>query len=577
MTRALENAASSSLDYPGNPPPVGWRDRKLGMFVRLSTSLVGLLGVLFAQGAFGQTSSLWGQQGELWNPAERLGDFSFAGYRTGNVVIPDRSGNRVSVASFGAIANDDADDTAAFKSAIAAAQPGQAVYAPAGTYDLYYVLEIRKGGISLQGAGQGQTVLYFHKSLRELRSPQSSGIYFPIDAVFPCQIVDPPPKQLGLDWSFSGGMIWIQGQDPTDSSTRLTTVVQGALRGATMITVASTAGISAGMWIRLTETDPPRTGANSGTLARHLHGDLTGAGCEQTGRQLVDFRSRVSAISGNTLTLERPLPVEVRTLWRPEVHRYAPTVQDVGVEKLTLKFPEISYAGHFNEPGYNGIYLTYVSNVWIRDVEILNADSGVFANWAYFTTFDDVSTRVGPGRTGGGGHHAYDIHLLSADNLVTRFNIAAPYIHDLSTEQYGSGNVFSAGTGYNINLDHHMASPHQNLYTDISLGRGLRPFESGGGGNRGPNTTRYSTLWNVRADNDIVLPTCAFGPMMTFVGVGSSTAGACSSMQWWVEKISPGTLQPQNLHQAQLARRIGGAPRPDTTPPPTPLNLRIVP
>jgi hypothetical protein len=526
-----------------------------------------------------QTSSLWGVSGETWDPAGMLGDFSFAGYRTGNVPIPDRSNARIDVRTFGAVAGDGGDDTVAFQSAIDAAQPGQAVYAPAGTWDFQGLLKIQKSGISLQGDGPGQTVLYFHRNLTEISgSPSLSGVSFPLDEDVPgattCPSVDPPPMVPGEPWSFVGGVIWIEGQDPIDATTRLATVSAPAMRGGHTLTLSSAAGITPGMWIRLTEADPPRTAPDTGSLARHLHGGLTDVGCEQTGRVLVDFHSQVTAVSGTSITLERPLPVDVRAEWKPEIHRLAPTIQDVGVERLTLQFPESAYPGHLAELGYNGIFFLRVMNSWVRNVDVLNCDTGVFMRWAHFNTLDQVRIASTAGRP---CHHGFNLPFLDTDNLITRFNNEQECQHDLSVEQYSSGNVFSKGTGTNVNLDHHRAAPYQNLFTDIHLGSGSRPFDSGGAASylRGPQTARYSTLWNVRAHGTIALPACDFGPEMLFIGVPGAAAGTCSGMKWHIEPIDPALLHPSNIHEAQLARRTGAPSATCRTSTPTWQNVAM--
>ena len=522
--------------------------------------LLAAAAVIVPAAARAQLSSLWGVDGELWDPAGPLGDFSFAGYRTGNVPFPDRSGARIDVRSYGAIADDGADDTGAFQDAIDAARPGEAVYAPAGTYDFDGMLEIRKGDISVQGDGPDRTVLNFRRSLTEITGAASStGTLYPLDDP-DCMNVEPPPVVDGESWSFVGGLIWIEGQDPIDSTTKLADVVQPASRGERTLTLSSAAGITAGMWIRLTETDPPRTGSGTSSLVRHLHGDLVGGGCEQNGRMLVDFRSRVLSVAGSRVTLERYLPVDVRASWRPEIHRFEPTVQDVGIEDLALRFPATTYPGHFNEQGFNAIYLLHVVNSWVRNVDILNSDSGVFLRWSHFNTLDGVRIASTVGR---GCHHAFNLPFLNSDNLITGFNVEQSCLHDLSVEQYSSGNVFAGGTGADVNMDHHRAAPYSNLFTDLDLGQGLRPFDSGGAAAalRGANTARYSTLWNVRAARAIALPPCDFGPHMIYVGVPGATPGTCSSMEWHIEDIAPTDFRPQDIHAAQLGRReacIGG-------------------
>lgn len=502
-----------------------------------------------------QTSMLWGTAGELWDPAGRLGDFSYAGYRTGNVPLPDRSGNRIDVTTLGATPDDDLDDTDAFIEAIAQAQPGQAVYAPAGVYDLSDVLVIEKGDISIEGAGKGLAILHFHVHLGEVtqgRLPAPPSL--PLDGET-CPAIEPPPMIDSEEaWSFSGGLIWFQGEDPIDGTTLLTEVTQPATRGDRTLTLASTAGITPGMRIRLTETDPPRTSGDTGSLLRHLHGDLVDGGCEQTGRQLVDFRSRVSEVAGNAITLERVLPVDVRTLWRPRIHRISPSIEDVGIRGLTIRFPVTTYPGEFNELGYNGVMLRLVHNCWVDDVEVLNADSAFFMGWAHSCTLRGVT--IDEARDGGSGHHSFNLGW-STDNLITGMDIKSSYIHDLSIEVTSAGNVFSSGGGPEIDLDHHRGAPCMNLFTDLVISPGTRAFRSGGGGFRGPHTARYSTLWNVRASDTITIPSCDFGPEMTFVGVQTTAPEAtCSTRGWHLENIPPADLYPADIHAAQLARRL---------------------
>jgi hypothetical protein len=37
---------------------------------------------------YGQTSDLWGVNGERWNPRSRLPDFSYVGYHSGETLLP---------------------------------------------------------------------------------------------------------------------------------------------------------------------------------------------------------------------------------------------------------------------------------------------------------------------------------------------------------------------------------------------------------------------------------------------------------------------------------------------------------
>lgn len=59
-----------------------------------------------------------------------------------------------------------------------------------------------------------------------------------------------------------------------------------------------------------------------------------------------------------------------------------------------------------------------------------------------------------------------------------------------------------------------------NLFTDVNLGAGTRPFASGGRKDRGAYTGRAACLWNLYAANasqEVKLPQCSFGPLLNFV------------------------------------------------------------
>src|SRR5690606_15183970 len=79
-------------------------------------------------------SQLWGERGELWSPASRLPDFSHAGFERGEKPIPTLDdAPRRSVLDFGAMPDDEGDDTAAFVAALDVEGPC-VVEVPAGRF-----------------------------------------------------------------------------------------------------------------------------------------------------------------------------------------------------------------------------------------------------------------------------------------------------------------------------------------------------------------------------------------------------------------------------------------------------------
>ena len=80
--------------------------------------------------------------------------------------------------------------------------------------------------------------------------------------------------------------------------------------------------------------------------------------------------------------------------------------------------------------------------------------------------------------------------------------------------------VFTQGGGVDISMDHHRSGIVGNLFTEVNLGAGKRPFKSSGRGDRGAHTGVGGTFWNVHTSSGapVQMTTCDFGPNLTFVG-----------------------------------------------------------
>ncbi len=228
--------------------------------------------------------------------------------------------------------------------------------------------------------------------------------------------------------------------------------------------------------------------------------------------KLVDFATKVVAISGNTLTLERPLRADVRAVPGRRRSGRSRRVSRNRYRGRNPGFPNMVYPGHLLERGYNGIYLDGVANCWVRNVNIVDADSGITTGnddhfaITRFCTADSVrlSNRYRTGTIT--GHHGIALEGPQ-DVLVTRFNFEKqlPARPDRGTSA-SCGNVFAGGRGVNLNFDHHRYTPYENLFTDIDVGVGdtlwwgSRNMDSGNG-DGGPISAARETVWNVRASN----------------------------------------------------------------------------
>ncbi len=488
-----------------------------------------------------QHSELWGRSGEAWTPYGRLPDFSFAGYRFGDEPLPELP-VRATVKEHGASGDGEADDTEAFRKALASVSDGT-VLVPAGRYRITGVLRLSRSRVVLRGEGSERTTLVFPKSLSEMLGPS--------------------PEWAGRGgtaagrWSWGGGVLWCEGKD---EGRKLADVTEGARRGDRKLRLSTTRGIVAGSVVRLLMRE-----ASDGSLGRHLHADAADAGAglirDHEGR-LVDWASRVAEVSNEGVTLERPLRQDVRPEWHPEIFGSAPTLQDIGLENFSIEFPGTPYEGHFTEKGFNGIFFDGVQHSWVRDVRIVDADNGILFHRtgkpleiSRFVTLSGVRLAKRRRDRAVNGHHGIALEGPQ-DCLIRDFEIDTTFVHDLTVDSVACGNAFSRGRGTNLCFDHHTYAPFENLFTEIDAGKGDRFWKSGGPADGGPGSAARETFWNVRA----AAPPSLIPPHPQLTIGGMTAWPTLKAEPLWIEAIPPDALEPANRHDAQVARRRSNAP-----------------
>ena len=494
-----------------------------------------LLGGATSQ-SLAQHSQLWGESGASWTPQSRLPDFSFAGYRRGEKPLPKVSAG-VSVKDFGAKGDGATDDTAAFVKALAEVKSG-AIAVPPGRYRITGLLEITRPNLVLSGAGPDLTVLFFPTPLNDIKPNWG----------------DTTTGQRTSNYSWSGGFVTVRG---SFQSKKLTDITASAKRGDHTVTVNSAAGLRVGQEIEVYQTDTPEN-----TLAVHLYGGDAGPVQSLKGRARASLVTRITAITGNRVTLDRPLRCDLRPEWQPQLRAFEPTVTESGVENLAFEFPLTPYKGHFTELGFNPVALSGVAHCWLRNVRVVNADSGPFISGAFNTLEGLVMESARPrDNQNCDGHHG--VSLGGADNLLTNFDLRTRFIHDITVSGFCSGNVVSRGRGTDLSLDHHRHAPNENLFTELDAGAGTRLWKCGGGAALGKHCGARGTFWNIRSAKPLSYPPAGFGPTsMNLIGLETIQPSETNEDDKWFEAIPPAQLQPQNLHAAQMQRRLAGKAAP---------------
>jgi len=479
------------------------------------------------------TSQLWGEAGEHWSYDSRLPDFSHAGVNRGEAPLPEMVDVPVrNVRDFGAQGDGEHDDTAAFQEALDDNGP-LVVAVPAGRYVITDFIDIRRPRVVLRGAGINQTTLYFPKTLTDVAPSWGATT----------------GGRRTSHYSWSGGFLRIRGK--TNNQQPVATVAQPAARGDTELVLDGAVSLEPGDEIRLAMTDDGEQ-----SLAHFLYAGDTGPIDNLPGQIRLSQVFRIRNVEGHRVQLDRPLRFDVRMPWQPIVHRFEPTVTHSGIEHLTLEFPANDYEGHFTELGHNGIAISDAAHCWVRDVRLKNAEGGIFLSGRFCTlTGITLDSDRAPEARGRRGHHG--ITLGGEDNLLTDFAFNARYIHDITVSRGSVGNVVSRGRAEDLCLDHHRRAPYENLFTEIDAGEGTRLWASGGGAALGKHAAARNTYWNIRAENPISPPPPKFAPpQINIVALTTDEPDETTAKGRWFERIDPEKIQPQNLYEAQLQRRL---------------------
>ena len=456
-----------------------------------------------------------------------LGDFRHAGYRRGGATPHPRVVAHVK--HYGARGDGVTDDAPAFNAAVRAAGEagGGTVLIQPGTYRLSSPIFMHWSGVVLRGASPERTVLYFDRPLKE-------------------GYRDNWQAAKNQDrWSWAGGQIWVipepvlrkleaeewLGTEGWIPGAELASVA-AAPRGATDLSVSSTAGLRAGQMVLLETTNPA-----DASLLRHLAGDTTGASAYNwpaKAPQLVPGTSgfypqygtlqwpvRIQEVlDATTVRLSQPVKHDLSPAWPSVLRELGPAVTEVGVERLTIRNKVLPQTKHNQNPGSNGVHFQAAHDCWASQVRVENVDVGFGLTGAKSISMTDVTV------AGRASHHPFVIRMQSHDNLISDFTIepftvplgAGAIVHGLNAEGLSSGNVYRSGTMAEGTFDSHRALPFENLRTDITL---VNTGGVGGSAQSGPYFGARTTNWGVTITSGRPYAVCLgdIAPRSVTVGV----------------------------------------------------------
>ncbi|MEO1079872.1 MAG: glycosyl hydrolase family 28-related protein [Pseudomonadota bacterium] len=518
-----------------------------------------------------------------------LPDFSFAGYRNGLAPLPGNTGTILNASDYGAIADDNIDDTKAVQAAIKAANetPGAVtVRFDRGRYRVSGILKIERSDIRLQGMGSGSdgTTLHLPRPLNQIDQTTSlDELREYIRSLDKRQVErDKNIDEFFSEYSWSGGFIWIQkpGTRPAayledrDPEPEELTIIDRGLRGDDQFEVADASSIKGGdiIQIQWINSDGP-----TGGILKSLYGDYSAlAGSHHwtfPKRPLVRQTARVLRVEGNTVTLSDALLHDIDAEIPAQVAAWD-GLESVGIEDLHIEFPAAPHFGHHLEQGYNGIYFTSAFDSWVRNVRITNADNAILsyssANLTYTNILTD-GTRL--------AHYA--VHLGNVHNvLVEDLRVMNPVRHSLTFNTQATKCVYkNAEVFVTPTLDQHAGSNHQNLYDQVTLHVAARRSEGGpvapiydgsGAGYWQPGHGAYNTSWNLKVlitggaypDETVTIQGLDEGPAARNIGLHGNRSFALDYRpEPYVRMLNKKVPFAHSLYDYQLSQRLLDASR----------------
>lgn len=539
--------------------------------------------VLYAQ----MVPSLWKEYTENPNSHTNIPNCSYAGYHYGECNLPDAHGKIYNVRKAPYLAKGDysVDDTESIRNAIKDAElsGGGIVYLPDGNYKCSGPLFINGDNVVLKGESQDSTIIHFTKSLSEGYAPNfTSDKDGDINQIMWSWAggniwITPKSKNTYLERNFDNiNELWLKGSDSYmadkeawNTTVKLADVISEEDRGSFTFTVNDPSDIKENDFIsiRYKNTD-------DWSLMKFFTGDSSfadnynwnkGTGwINPKNREFVDWVVQVDKIDGNLITLKQPLRIPLKKVWEPQIMALGDFIQESGVTNLTIllerdyecHYDEKNwrYENHNKEKGWNGLYFNNAINCFVKDVTVLDSETGAGTSASKNITFSGISIKGKNKRRS--THHGLTCRRQSQDILFENFELLnyGQFDHGINVEDFSMGNVWHNGIVINGCFDTHRLIPSECIRTNIKVDVEGR---YGGAGEAGPQIGSRFVHWNIEilGDKDKTIIPSEIMPEGALVGIIGATPVQDSISGCKIE-ASGKKIVPADLYIAQKNLRL---------------------
>lgn len=499
------------------------------------------VGLLFSCKA--QKSEVWTNfvKAKKTGQAPNIPDFSFAGYKYGELPIPSPSYKTFNILDFGALPNDGKSDKKAIQATIAAAERnGEGiVFFPKGKYhintkdDHADPISISGSNIILKGEGPDEngTVLYFENDL--------------------------PPKEPEKLWTVPYAMV----TKSTIGKTKRTKLISSAQRETFSIKVQEPLKLKKGDWVTLTMKSNDLEVVKRDVYPLPI--ESVWSTLLEKGVQ-INERHQIKEISENMVTFKEPIHYTIDSDSEWELYSF-PNLNHVGFENILFmgnwNNDFVHHGSAKDDGGWSILKMESLVDSWIINCSFKNVNRALSIQASAATTALNITIE------GNKGHNA-----ISAGGGST--GVFLGYIDDRSGMHHSTGVGGHSTTGTviwrsrhtsNTSFESHASQPRCTLLDNVE--GGFFAGRAGGAIKNLPNHGRYLILWNYKEtdeaeDNfDFVAKDSPYWRFVPPIIVGFHGAGTTFNKKQVHLMESIGTpVQPESLYEAQLKLRLGKLP-----------------
>ncbi|MDA3963345.1 MAG: glycosyl hydrolase family 28-related protein [Planctomycetota bacterium] len=389
-------------------------------------------------------------------------DFSRAGIPGGIPELPVVA----KATDFGAVPNDDKDDSAAIQAAIAVAvaKGGGAVLLPVGDYLIDSPIRITRGGVALRGEDRERTRLIPRFQGQDLR-----------DGARTVTMIEVVGDKVRRNYDVYPAEAISRG----DTSMVLREKDAGRVKLGDVVVLAAT---------------PPSDVV--ATLAPNLQKQ---AGDGSYGSIYSWQYLEVTAVDGATITVAQPIRLDLALDQTPKLMHVPNLLQGSGVEDLTI---DQSIA----DKGIHGLSFARTRGCWASGVTVLNIGNYP-VSWDRCWQFEMRDCVLDSSRSAGGAR-AYFGFGFACDGVIE--NVRATRLRHLSISMTSNGLVFRKCFLENIDINFHLNWPYEVLFEQCHVDSGVGPDAAADEKKRG---SYGHGIYTPRLDGDMH---CPAGPRLSF-------------------------------------------------------------